>query len=111
MAISLDHIFGLAATLKPGEEAILPDTVDVRPAPVPTCEVCGTSENIAGVLASSVGPCSFCTCTTCLEKHAEPASHFAYLKEEVGPDVADFVHKLTTMKDGRYISYTEYCGF
>lgn len=72
------------------------------------CDICGGSENILGCGASSIGPASFMMCQTCIEHNAEPSFAFAYVAEEVGEDVADFVNDLTTYIDGKYISYSEY---
>lgn len=79
------------------------------------CDVCGTTENIAGVASSSLGAFSACFCKECLSKGAEPLWAIEYHMEGCpkgtpAKDVfrVEFLKAITYFKDGKYVSLEDY---
>lgn len=66
------------------------------------CEVCGTSENIAGVCSSSFGPMSLCYCQICLAMGAEPKFGCQFTYEYVG--ISDGLTYFDTERDN-YVDF------
>lgn len=86
--------------------------MDKAPTPTPklTCEVCGQHEAV-GVASCSFGAMSLAYCQQCLDQKAEPLWGFDYMFTDVsdnGEGLADWWSKMTTWKDGSYLSWPDY---
>lgn len=76
---------------------------------VPPCEVCG--EPGVGIASSCLGPYSASYCKACVNSYAEPYWLFVYTYYEVGnrgEGLADWVKELTTVKDGKRLTWAEF---
>lgn len=71
------------------------------------CDICRVNEAI-GVACTSI-PLSVAYCNECARRGADPEAVFDFFFEEVSSDPADMREDMVTFKDGKYISYREWC--
>ena len=68
------------------------------------CEVCGRDRDTE-VFSSLLGPFSSALCRECWDEGAEPEWAFAVTLEETGGQIADWVHRVVTWKNGAYLNW------
>ena len=71
------------------------------------CEVCNVNEMVA-VCCSAFGAMSSAYCLECHQRMAEPEFGFSYVWESTDGNVAEWVHQMSTWKDGRYWTWQEW---
>jgi hypothetical protein len=78
-----------------------------RQLPELICDVC-KEEAALGVASSVFGAFSMAYCKRCLDNHADAEWCFAFCAEMNGNEVAPWVRKMNTYKEGRYVSWDEW---
>jgi len=72
-----------------------------------TCDVCDRG-GVIGVASSSLGPISHAYCEECARKPAEPEWMFGMTYDDTEGNVASWVHRLWTWKDGAYVQWLDW---
>lgn len=75
------------------------------------CDCCRREVGETFVCSSSTGPVSLAYCKECLKHRAEPEWTFHYLYDYVSTDgggLAEWVQSLSTYKDDKYLTWSEW---